>query len=283
MVHYADQTCWYRSQIVQQQEVAKDTFRVRIQAPEIAQRAMPGQFVMVRVAGCNDPLIGRALAVFDRYSIDGEYQGIDLVYVAKGKFTSLVKRLQAGQELELWGPLGNTFSTDPVDRLIMVAGGVGETPMLALGREALGSEQYGDRPSGFAEEAILCYGARTASLLACVDDFRSANIDVRLSTDDGTAGSKQLVTATLQEVIAESRRDGKSMRIACCGPEPMMKAVSKIAIDAGIPCEVSLETPMACGIGICFTCVAKVVHESGWDFKRTCVEGPIFQAETLVW
>jgi dihydroorotate dehydrogenase electron transfer subunit len=73
-------------------------------------------------------------------------------------------------------------------------------------------------------------------------------------------------------------------RIACCGPEPMMQAVAKIAAAANVPCEVSLETPMACGVGICFTCVAKVRQESGgWDYKRTCVEGPVFDAELVEW
>lgn len=288
MVHYADAAQWYRSPILEQKEIAEQTFRVRLECPKIASAALPGQFVMLRIAGLTDPLIGRALAIYDRFpSENGDWIGVDLVYVAKGKFTTCLSKLCEGQSLEIWGPLGNSFSTEEVDHLILVAGGVGETPMLSLGLEALGSAKFGkvgpdgkERPSGYASKVSLCYGARSANLLACVDDFTKAGLDVRLSTDDGTAGRKQRVTETLIEVLAESKG---SCRIACCGPEPMMHAVALIAGEKGVPCEVSLETPMACGIGICFTCVAKVCEGESWDYKRTCVEGPIFDASTLVW
>jgi dihydroorotate dehydrogenase electron transfer subunit len=89
------------------------------------------------------------------------------------------------------------------------------------------------------------------------------------------------VTDVLRDVLREA---GPSRRIVCCGPEPMMAAVANIAREANVPCEVSLETPMACGIGICFTCVAKVRDASGqWDYKRTCVEGPVFDAARIEW
>ncbi len=293
-MHLADHATWMRTAIVEHSEMAKDTYRVRISCPAIATSSLPGQFVMIRIANCNDPLIGRALAVYDRYrDAQGTLLGIDLIYVAKGKFTQRLCKLGVGAEVEVWGPLGNAFSTEKVDHLIMVAGGVGETPMLCLGREALGLEQFGAnicdvskrdrsaRTSGYAEKVTLCYGARNAAYLAAVDVFRSSGIDVRLSTDDGSAGAKQLVTATLEQVLNE---ESGSARIACCGPEPMMQAVTAIAVARGIPCEVSLETPMACGIGICFTCVAKVKQaDESWDYKRTCVEGPIFDAASLVW
>jgi dihydroorotate dehydrogenase electron transfer subunit len=91
-----------------------------------------------------------------------------------------------------------------------------------------------------------------------------------------------LVTTSLESVLNEEPDEAR--RIACCGPEPMMEAVAKLAARYGVPCEVSLETPMACGIGICFTCVAKIGESQGnWDYKRTCVEGPIFDAKTIIW
>ena len=99
------------------------------------------------------------------------------------------------------------------------------------------------------------------------------------STDDGSAGRDGLVTELLREVLAES---APISRIVCCGPEPMMHAVAEIAQAAAVPSEVSLETPMACGIGICFSCVARVRDATGaWDYRRTCVEGPVFDAATI--
>jgi dihydroorotate dehydrogenase electron transfer subunit len=170
----------------------------------------------------------------------------------------------------------------------MVAGGIGQTPFMALAREALGGRQYGcqaseaaaSRSPGWARRVTFCYGARTADYLAGVADFERLGVQVRISTDDGTAGHHGLVTDLLRQELSASA----SARVVCCGPERMMEAVAELTGEVGVACQVSLETPMACGIGICFSCVAKVRDESGdWDYKRTCVEGPIFEAAKIVW
>jgi dihydroorotate dehydrogenase electron transfer subunit len=165
----------------------------------------------------------------------------------------------------------------------MVAGGIGQTPFLALAQEALGQKTYGNPPrsAARASRVTFCYGARTRDYFAGVEDFERLGIEVRLATDDGSRGHRGLVTDLLRQVLAES---GDERRIVCCGPEPMMEAAARIAAEAEVPCEVSLETPMACGIGICFSCVAKVRQPDGsWDYKRTCVEGPVFDAGRIVW
>jgi dihydroorotate dehydrogenase electron transfer subunit len=165
----------------------------------------------------------------------------------------------------------------------MVAGGIGQTPFLAFAAEALGRRSYGDPPRTFApvSRVTLCYGARSANYLAGVEDFQRLGVEVRISTDDGSRGHRGLVTDLLSQVLASRTA---SCRIVCCGPEVMMAAVAKRAAAHDVPCEVSLETPMACGIGICFTCVAKVKDAAGqWDYKRTCVEGPVFDAAKIEW
>jgi dihydroorotate dehydrogenase electron transfer subunit len=125
----------------------------------------------------------------------------------------------------------------------------------------------------------LCFGARSAEYLAGVADFERLGVEVRISTDDGTRGHHGRVTEILQQVMAE---DPQGLRIVCCGPEPMMAAVAPIAAQKQVPCQVSLETPMACGIGICFSCVARVRDDQGeWDYRRTCVEGPVFDAHRI--
>ncbi len=159
---------------------------------------------------------------------------------------------------------------------------------MAVAREHLGLRQYGDPPRRveIAGKVTLCYGVRRAEYLAGVEDFRALGIDVRLSTDDGSAGRHGFVTELLRDVLKESAADvtGKHCQIVCCGPEKMMEAVAHIAREAAVPCQVSLETPMACGIGICFSCVTKVRQPGGdWDYRRTCVEGPVFDAEQIVW
>ena len=282
--HYADHALQRTVSVVENVQLACNTFRVRFQCPQIARRIVPGQFVMVRLSNLDDPLLGRPFALYDTVlSSSGEPVGLDLVYLVGGKLTKRLAELLPGQRLDVWGPLGNGFDPRPIDHLIMVAGGIGQTPFVALGQEYRGRRRYGDPPRDVSpsSKVTLCYGARTADLLAGVEDFQRIGVDVRVSTDDGTRGHHGLVTDLVRNVLSAA---DTPHRIVCCGPEPMMEAVSKMAIRAGVSCQVSLETPMACGIGICFTCVAKVRDESGgWDYKRTCVEGPVFDASDVRW
>lgn len=283
---------WLESRIVEHRSIAKDTWQLTLEAPSLARCTLPGQFFMVRLAGLNDPLIGRALAMFDRgFDSQGNPQTVSVAYVVKGKFTQALSRFKAGQSVEIWGPLGNAFSNQPVDHLILVAGGVGITPMLSLASAALGQQSYGQSPSGpleaskpqghFAQQVTLCYGARTEEYLVALDAFEERGVRLAIATEDGSLGHRGRVTEVLKDLLGRSEG---TARIACCGPEPMMQAVSKIAHEHNVPCEVSLETPMACGIGICFTCVAKIDQGDGtWDYRRTCVEGPIFESQSIVW
>lgn len=283
--HYADRAVRTTAEITENVVLARDTYRVRIACPEIARKIVPGQFLMLKLPGANDPLLGRPLALYDTVvAPSGEPIGVDVVYLVVGKFTRKLAEAGAGDQLEVWGPLGNGFApgASAEERLVMVAGGIGQTPFMALAREALGKRGYGDpiRPSVIVPAVTLCYGARSADYFADVDAFELLGVEVLLSTDDGSRGHRGLVTDLLRQVLAR----GQQVRVAACGPEPMLEAVAKLAMDSGVPCQVSLETPMACGIGICFSCVAKVRDASGeWDYKRTCVEGPIFAAENICW
>lgn len=281
---YADRAVQASAPIVENVQIARETFRLRFDCPAMAERILPGQFLMMRIAGLDDPLIGRPLALYDVIDgDDGRPRGIDVVYLVKGKFTTRLARLVPGQMVEVWGPLGNGFPPCPAPHLIMVAGGIGQTPFVALTKEYLHRRQYGSPPRSVprVERVTLCYGARTAGYLAGLDDFESAGAQVHISTDDGTRGFRGLVTELLEQVLDEDARD---CRIVCCGPEPMMEIVAQIAERRRIDCQVSLETPMACGIGICFTCVARVREDGdNWDYKRTCVDGPVFDAQQIVW
>jgi dihydroorotate dehydrogenase electron transfer subunit len=282
--YYAESLVQRQVQIVENVRLARDTYRLRFHCPEMAVGIAPGQFLMVRLAGQNDPLIGRPLALYDTVlDSAGQPHSIEVVYLVKGKFTSRLAVCGPSSLLDVWGPLGNGFLPCAAEHWIMVAGGIGQTPFLALAREILGQRRYGHvaRQPVLARRVTLCYGARSADLLACVEDFRQLGVDVRLATDDGTQGHHGLVTDVLEQVLSERT---PNRRIATCGPEPMMAAVARIAARTGTPCDVSLETPMACGVGICFTCVAKVRDATGaWDYKRTCVEGPVFDAEMIAW
>jgi dihydroorotate dehydrogenase electron transfer subunit len=279
---YADHA-WHGPVVVAENVLlARDTYRLRFACPEIARRIVPGQFVMLRLADCNDPLLGRPLAVYNvAPDATGEPHFLDVVYLTVGKMTRLLPELAVHSPLEVWGPLGNGFPPIATEHLVMVAGGIGQTPFLALAREYLGLQTYGVPPRQVprAHKVSLCYGAKNREFLACVDDFRQASVAIHLSTDDGSLAHHGLVTELIRPVVEKS---AWPCRIVCCGPEAMMEAVSEIAQELGVPCQVSLESPMACGIGICFSCVTKIRDASGgWDYRRTCIEGPVFDANDV--
>jgi len=284
-VCHADEAAVLRARVVSHDQVAEATWRIRLDCPSIAARAVPGQFAMLRIPDRCDPLLARPFAVYDVFSDGIGLRYADFVYLVHGRFTRALADVRPGDEILAWGPLGNGFSAPPTEHLVLVAGGIGQTALLALARERLGVARYGAASGepARAGRVTFCWGARSAAMFACTDDFRKAGCDVHLATLDGSAGTRGTVVDLLDQRFAAGIEPAAT-RIACCGPEPMMEAVAGWAAARGVPCEVSLETPMACGIGICFTCVARIRDaEGGWDYRRTCVEGPVFDAARVAW
>jgi len=286
------------AEVVAHRQVAERTWRVRIDCPALAAAALPGQFAMLRLPDRADPLLGRPLAVYDvAADAAGRPRFVDFVYLVHGRFTTALARLSAGARLAVWGPLGNGFAdlVPAADHLLLVAGGIGQTALLSLARERLGAACYGppSRAVPRASRVTFCWGARHAGMFGDVDDFRAAGCDVHLATLDGSAGIRGTVVDLLDGLMGGGVDDGPApnwqagpttTHVACCGPEPMMAAIAVWAERRGLGCHVSLEEPMACGVGICFTCVARIRDASGgWDYRRTCVEGPVFDARAIAW
>jgi dihydroorotate dehydrogenase electron transfer subunit len=267
------------ARVLEHVRLAERTFRVRLECPELAATIRPGQFVMLRLPNTTDPLLGRPFALYDTV-LDGSGRpvAIDVVYLVVGKMTGRLAEVVEGESLQVWGPLGKPFlDVGEPESVTLVAGGIGQTPFLAFTRELLGTRGFGgDAPRARAKKVSLYYGVRTASLAAGVDDFRAAGAEVHLASDDGSTGTKGFVTQLLES-------HGRTGPLVGCGPEPMLHALAKLAARWGVPCQVSLETPMACGVGICFSCVTKVQTPDAWDYKRVCVDGPCFDAAKLVW
>lgn len=296
---FADAADYLKARVVFNRRIAERTFRMRLDCPAIAAAARPGQFAMLRLPDRNDPLLARPLAFYDtfREAEDTRPAGppagrryADFVYLVHGKFTTALEHVAHGETVVIWGPLGNGFAAVPaVDHLVLVAGGIGQTALLTLGRERLGGAACG-RPEagGTSRRVTLCWGAGTAAMFGAVDDFQAAGIDVHLATLDGSSGRKGTVIDLMNDLARAGRLTAAApgeLHVACCGPEGMMAAVSRWTAARGIGCHVSLEAPMACGIGVCFTCVARVRDGAGdaWDYRRTCIEGPVFEAQRIVW
>jgi dihydroorotate dehydrogenase electron transfer subunit len=259
--------------------LARDTYRIRLHCPEMARTIRPGQFLMLRLPGSYDPLLGRPFALYDTVlDQSGQPEAIDIVYLVVGKMTRRLADCRPGDTLEAWGPLGNGFrEVDGMDHIALVAGGIGQTPFLAYVRELLGVRGYGGPPARQgARRVSLYYGVRTADLAAGVEDFHAAGAAVHLASDDGTVGHHGFVTERL-------KLDPPPNLLIGCGPEAMLRSLADLARGWSVPCHVSLETPMACGVGICFSCVTEVRTDQGWDYRRVCVEGPVFDVACLAW
>jgi dihydroorotate dehydrogenase electron transfer subunit len=272
--------------------LARDTYCIRLEAPALARGIRPGQFVMLRLPDTTDPLLGRAFALYDTVlDPEGEPVGIDIVYQVVGKVTGLLAQQQPSARMLVWGPLGNGFpDLNGLDHVGLVAGGIGQTPFLAFTRQLLGQRGYGGQPPRQAVERVsLFYGVRSAALAAGIEHLRSAGAEVHVATDDGSLGFHGLVTELLAARLAMNFPPGfpaverPPQHLVGCGPEPMMKALANLARRCEIPCHVSLETPMACGLGVCFSCVTRVRTDSGDDYRRVCTEGPVFDSASLAW
>jgi len=263
------------AKVLLNERLARDTYRVRLECPELARRIRPGQFLMIRLNAPNDPLLGRPFALYDTVP---DSSALDVVYLVVGKVTAAVANLREDDQVTVWGPLGNGFRTfDHINHIAFVAGGIGQTPFLAYSNELLGTRGYaGQTPRKQATKVSMFYGVRSADLAAGVDDFCAAGCEVHLASNDGSIGFHGFVTDLLRSHPAPDFLIG-------CGPEPMLHALAQQAKERGILCDVSLETPMACGLGICFSCVTKVETGSGWDYKRVCMDGPVFEAAKIVW
>lgn len=273
------------ARVIENVPVARDTFRMRLDAPEIARIIRPGQFLMVRpgLGGSSDPLLGRPFALYDvARDSGGEPVAVDVVYITIGRGTQALAAMRPGDRVSAWGPLGNGFGPPPAgENVAFVAGGIGQTPFLALARWWLGTATYaGELIKKPAASATIFYGVRDSGLLAGVDDFRAAGMAVHLATDDGSAGHHGFVT----DLLAAQLDAGASYaRVVGCGPAPMLGALQKLAATRSLACDLSLENHMACGFGACFSCVAPIRQPDGSiDLKRVCVEGPIFPAQDVV-
>jgi dihydroorotate dehydrogenase electron transfer subunit len=269
--------------VVLNRRLARDTYLIRLGAPGLAPAIRPGQFLMLRLPGRTDPLLGRPFAVYDTVPDgNGEPAAVDVVYLIVGKVTGLLADMRPGDVVEVWGPLGNGFpDVGGTEHVGLVAGGIGQTPFLAYVHDLLGARGYGGRPARRqCDRVSVFYGVRSADLAAGVEDFRAAGATLHMATDDGSLGYAGFVTRLLETHLLG--KDGPHHLIGC-GPQPMLQALAQLARRYCLPCHVSLETPMACGAGICFSCVTRISAVGGWDYRRVCIEGPVFDAATVVW
>ena len=215
----------------------------------------PGQFAMLHLFPGfeqRDPLLPRPMAIYRREADELEFR-----FKVVGRGTRALAALQPGDPLAVVGPLGNGFAL-PAGPAVLVGGGTGIASLLEIAGAAPGP-------------VTVALGGRSRAEVLGLEDFEALDVELRVATEDGSAGRRGLVTELL-DLRAEHE-------VLACGPHGMLAAVAGLARKAGAPCRVSLESPMACGFGICLGCVVST-HEG---LRYVCTHGPVFDAETLDW
>ncbi len=217
----------------------------------------PGQFVMLRAWPGLDPLLARPFSVHDLRE-----DGFAILYQVRGRGTQLLNQLRKGDPVDVLGPLGQGFPEPTTEEVFLVAGGIGIAPFLLAARHL--RERH---------KVSLFYGARSSSDLLRLKAFKELRVSIHLSTEDGSAGAKGLVTEILRKSLGRTRAT-----IWACGPMPMLKAVAELTREAQVKAYLSLEAKMACGLGLCLGCV---VPKGSRGFLHVCTEGPVVEAEAL--
>ncbi|MFQ5330288.1 MAG: dihydroorotate dehydrogenase electron transfer subunit [Thermodesulfobacteriota bacterium] len=250
----------------------------------------PGQFIMLRVSEGIDPFLCRPFGIYRLLRGEeggGEALGFEILYKVVGKGTLIMSRLKRGERVDLFGPLGRGFpALTGGQKLLMIAGGVGIVPFYMVAEALLAS----------GGEGKLLFGGRCADDLPGLADLKELGLDMAVATDDGTAGVKGVVTALMEGEVLDDTT------IYACGPKGMLKEVARIAAELEVPCFVSLDRRMACGMGACLGCAVKVggkerTQVAGGDrvveneeirttpspYRMVCKDGPVFDARELDW
>ena len=244
-----------------------ETWLMGLRSKTVAKAAHPGQFMMIRVREGLDPMLRRP------FSICGTEGDLFLVlYRVVGKGTEIMSReITAGQRVSVLGPLGNGFSIPDWRRIpFLVSGGLGIAPLLFLAQR-LGSREF---------QFMAGFGSSPQCIPA--QEVVDLSVHLEISTDDGTGGHHGLVTDLLERQLEGGGRN-MAPQIFACGPAGMLRRVAGIAADRGIPCQASVEAPMACGLGACLGCVVKAAPTEDRSYYYVCKDGPVFSTSMIDW
>jgi dihydroorotate dehydrogenase electron transfer subunit len=251
-------------------ELGPGYFKMGLAFSEVARMARPGQFVMARLPNRDMPLLRRPFSIHNVLLDGGTICGFELLYKVVGQGTRAMSELKPGEFLDVLGPLGNGFSfPEGLRHAFLVAGGVGVATLHFLGSELAGKP-------GVSSTVFL--GGCSAADILCREAFESRGSQVCVTTEDCTLGERGLVTSEVEKALASGQKPDV---IYACGPTPMLKAVSQIAAEYGVPCQISLETVMACGFGVCLGCAVEKTETRGTYF-HTCTDGPVFDSQDVV-
>lgn len=255
------------AELVKKEQLKPDIFKFSVKAPNIVKNSKPGNFIEIRVSDQTEPFLRRPISI---YNLDRENGILEFIFQVKGKGTKILAQREVGSQIDIVGPIGyGTFQYENYENIAIIGGGIGVFPLYELAKCA---KQ--------ANKNVTTYlGFRSKDFVVLENEFKEVSNKVVLTTDDGSYAEKGFAINYLEKDIEEGKIDS----IYACGPLPMLKAVQKLAIEKDIPCQISLEEKMACGLGVCLGCAVKTAKSSkeSPEYWHVCKAGPVFNAKDV--
>lgn len=250
-----------KCKLIKKEEIATGIFKFSVNAPEIAKKAKPGQFLEIKVSKeGNEPFLRRPISIFN---LDKE--NIEFIFQVKGVGTEILSNREEGELIDIIGPLGfGVFKIQEYQNVAIIGGGIGIYPLYELAKELQGK----------AKNINTYLGFRNRSLVTCEKDFEKVSNKLTITTDDASYKNRGFAI----NYLIEDAKIEKPDIIFACGPLPMLKSVRDFSIKENIPCQISLEERMGCGIGACLGCAVKVISGKEERYGHVCKEGPVFNA-----
>ena len=251
-------------------QVAPDCYHLGLTCEGEFSKAVPGQFVMVKVGVGQAPLLRRPFSIYGRLHDSQGLDGIELLIKVIGRGTRMLASKQPGECVDLIGPLGHGFRVDSRHKTFyLAAGGIGVAPIRFLAGELIAR---GVDPN----DIHLFLGGRSQSDLLCRQDFNGFKIPCSVTTDDGSEGAQCLLTDPLEIAVQQNKPD----MVYACGPHGMLVCIAGIAQRHRLRCQVSIETMMACGMGVCLGCAVESRKQKE-SYLHACIHGPVFDVDEI--
>lgn len=255
------------AQLIEKIKLKDDIYHFKVKAPEIVKVAKPGNFIEIRVSDTTVPFLRRPISI---YNLEKEKGILEFIFQIKGQGTKILATKEIGDKIDILGPLGfGTFKYEAHQKIAVIGGGIGVFPLYELSKSA---KQAG-------KNVTIYLGFRNKEYVVLEKEFEEVSNQLILTTDDGSYGKFGFAINFLKEEIKKEKPDG----IYACGPLPMLRAVRELAIEENIPCQISLEERMGCGIGACLGCAVKTARspKEAPEYWHVCKGGPVFEAKEV--
>ena len=256
-----------KAKLLKKEELKPGILKFSVQADEIIKTAKPGNFIEIRVNDDIEPFLRRPISI---HNMDRESGILEFIFQEKGKGTKILSTKREGELIDIIGPLGfGTFKYSSFEKLGIIGGGIGIFPLYELSKNAQKENKSVNTYLGF----------RNKELVVLEEEFKKVSNNLIITTDDGSYAEKGFAIDFLKKDI----EDGKIDSIYACGPLPMLRAVRELALEKNIPCQISLEEKMACGLGVCLGCAVKTATspKDAPEYWHVCKAGPVFQAKEV--